>query len=56
MAIKLRNQNPFPPCGGRSGWGVMQRSALDEWRSVERARLSARYPPSTPGLFDPGVG
>jgi len=25
--------NPFPPCGGRLGWGVMQCDALDSYHS-----------------------
>jgi hypothetical protein len=34
----------------------MQRCGFEDWRFVERARLSPRYPPSSfaPGLFDPG--
>jgi len=36
--------------------GVMQHNDVDALRSHERARLWVRYPPSTPGLFDPGVG
>jgi hypothetical protein len=38
---------PFPPCGGRLGWGVMQRCGFDVLRSIERARLSPRHPPSS---------
>jgi len=34
----------------------MQRHDIEALRSCERALLSARYPPSTPGLFDPGAG
>jgi hypothetical protein len=46
---QTRTMCPFPPCGGRLGWGVMQRCGPDDWRSVERARLSPRYPPSSFG-------